>query len=113
MLGNQPTKLLNTLAPPSSGDPDFNFFSFHRSPATSSIILTATVAEFVVPRQRKTIARLERGYPFPPIDAMSGWGNDNEELVTIKGWIWMEEVFRIRRLIGYELLPDSEYDGKL
>jgi hypothetical protein len=110
MLGSQPTKLSDTHSLPSSGDPDYNFHSFHKSPATSSIIFTAPIAEFIVPRQSKTIARLERGHPFPPVCAMSGWGHDNEELATINGLIWTEEVFRICRLIGYELPPDSQYD---
>ena len=84
--------------------------SFHNSSRTSEIVLSAPIATFPVPSLTKTIARLVRGSPFPPVDAMSGWTHYDEQNVTISGKNWTDEVFIICESIGYILAPVSERD---
>lgn len=110
LLQDQPIPSRIPLRTATSIDPDYSQFSFHQSPQTSSIELSAPIKSFTVSGQFKTIARLDRGLPFPPIDAMSGWGHHGGELTTISGADWTEEVFRICRLIEHQLPPSAESD---
>lgn len=116
LLQNRPTSSRIPLRTATSIDPDYSQFSFHQSPQTSSIELSASIKSFTISRQSKIIARLDRGLPFPSIDAMSGWGHDEEKLTTVSGADWTEEVFRICRLVKHQLPAspdiDQRYPGK-
>ena len=79
LLQNQSAPSLIPLRTANSIDPDYSQFSFHQSPQTSSIELSAPIKSFTISRQSKTIARLDRGLPFPPVDAMSGCGHHEED----------------------------------
>jgi hypothetical protein len=41
---------------------------------------------------------------------MSGWGHKGEELITVAGNVWTEEVFRIAKAVGHTLNEDSRKD---
>lgn len=82
---------------------DFAFHSFHRSRANFSIVVTAPVAEFDVWTMTKTIGLLVRGKAFTPTFAMSGWAHSGAGSGIISGVTWVEEVFRICRMIGHNL----------
>jgi hypothetical protein len=110
MLEEKPKQSATPFGPKTSKEPTFELYSFYKSPLTSSITLVAPVADFPVPYQSKTIARLERGSPFPAVDAMSGWGHKGEELITVAGNVWTEEVFRISKAVGHTLSEDSQKD---
>lgn len=110
LLQDQPAPSQIPLSTADSIDPDYHHFSFHKSPQTSSIELSAPTRSFTVPRKTQTTARLDRGLPFPPIDAMSGWGHYGEGLIMISGRNWTEEVFRICRLVGHQLTARSGCD---
>lgn len=47
-------------------------YSFRRSPNDQLVVFCGPVANYPVTSNVKTVARLERGGPFPPIAAMSG-----------------------------------------
>ena len=98
--------------PANSLDDDLDFLSFHKSPETSSIKVCAPVDDILVSNQTKTVGRLERGPAFPVIYAKSGSIHDGEDLVTISGEHWIEEVFRLRRMIKHSL-PRDPRDGSL
>jgi Ankyrin repeats (3 copies) len=83
---------------------------FHKSGPTASFILTAPVSEYPVPYQRKTVARLIRGRPFPDVDAMSGWGH-SKNAVTISGQDWTTKVLEICQSLGHHLPADSRDRG--
>ena len=50
--------------------------------------------------QSETIARPERGHLFPAVHAMSGWGHEGEELITIERRVWTEEVVQNAEMAG-------------
>jgi hypothetical protein len=106
----EPKQSATPFGPKTPKEPTFELHSFYKSPLTSSITLVAPVADFPVPYQSKTIARLERGSPFPAVDAMSGWGHEGKELITVAGNVWTEEVFRISKAVGHTLNEDSQKD---
>jgi hypothetical protein len=43
----------------------------------------------------------ERGHFFPFVHAMSGWGHEGKELITIEGRVRTEEMDRIAETAGH------------
>ena len=110
LLGGQPVKSSFSHDLSTYEKRSCDYHSFHRSESNSEIVLTGPVATFPVPRMTKTIARLDRVPPFPPVDAMSGWNHHDEQNVTISGKHWTEEVFVLCESVGHILRPDLRKD---
>jgi hypothetical protein len=91
-------------------------FKFVTSLERRSIVL---VKEFPVSKTSKVIARLTfpstRKDKFIPVDAMSGWGHDDngEDQVVIDGRSWTPEVMKLATFLNYHLRADSEKDHGL
>lgn len=89
---------------------DVKDYTFKRfvSLGTPSIILRAPIANYTISNEWKTIARLERGKPFPSRMAMSGWGHppSGEQI----GGNWTYEVMDIATLVGHILAEDRDKD---
>lgn len=81
----QPGTLINARDPASSylrsRYSDMSRFAY--DPANLATVLLSVEKAFPVAHKDKTIARMDRGHPFTPVYAMSGWSHDNE--VTISG----------------------------
>lgn len=80
-------------------------YSFRQSPNNQSIVFRGPVEDYPVARNNKTVARLERGSPFPPIAAMSGWSHGAWDSILMSGKDWTREVMRIAAVAGHDLAP--------
>ena len=80
---------------------------FQRS--LSSIKLVFPIAEYPISSRWKKIARLERGYKYPPVAAMSGW-NHGDTITTVSGRNWTSEVIQIAEVIGHTLKTGGRND---
>lgn len=98
VYGNPPTLL---------GVKDYTFKRFV-SLGEPSITLRAPIANYTISNEWKTIARLERGKPFPSIMAMSGWVHpaSGERI----GGDWTYYVMDIAKLVGHILAEDPNKD---
>ena len=91
---------------------DYNLHRYHTDLVGKRISLVAPAAEFPVFDTRKTIARLDRQFPFPSVYAKSGWQHSSENLEgpLIAGQNWTDQVFRICWLVQHELEICPEWD---
>jgi len=64
-------------------------------------MLVASIAEFPILHQSKTIARLQ---PFSVVDAMSGWDHGGEELSILSGKVCVARSRQVYMKIGCEAL---------
>jgi hypothetical protein len=110
MLEEKPKQLATPFRPKAFKEPKFELYSFYKSPITSSITLVASVADFSHSISIEDYCSSRTGSPFPTVDAMSGWGHKGEELITVAGNVWTEEVFRISKAVGHTLNEDSQKD---
>lgn len=73
--------------------------------------LYAPIQQFQMPNFQSTVAILDRGLAFPPIQALSGWGHKSDkDLSRISGRLWTEEVFLVSDYVGHVLQPDTGRD---
>ena len=92
-----------------SGSKDDFKNQVYQKSVPGTIKFIAPIAEYPISSQWKTIARLERGYKYPTVAAMSGWGHE-DTITTISGRDWTSEVIRVAKFIGYALAPHESLD---
>lgn len=98
----------NTRGEMAAQDQTFRSYSF-RTTDQGTIELTAPIANFPVPNERKTIATLQRQSKYPLIAAMSGWSHSMTN-VTVSGRDWTDEVMNISRVVKHQLHIDGQRD---
>lgn len=81
---------------------------FQKSPQ-GTIGLFAPIAEYSVPHQWKTIARLEREGGYPSVVAMSGWAH-GDTTSTVSGRDWTSEVRAVAETVGHALKLNQRCD---
>ncbi|OAQ60450.1 ankyrin repeat domain [Pochonia chlamydosporia 170] len=99
-----------TMHEPTPKVSDYKTYSFRRHPNGMSILLRGPITDYPLTREGKTVAQLNRGWPFPTIAAMSGWGHPEEVSVRVSGRDWTREVFRIATIVGHHLTPRPSLD---
>lgn len=88
-------------------------YTFHTAADGFHKVLTDRVAWFKVPDTYKTIARLERGFSFPPKDAMSGWKQSDANSTKVGGMSIYDAVQDICQIVGHSLPPDKQRDQEV
>lgn len=111
-------RILGKITPPVGDrepqEPDATAHSFRRS--TNGFSITqywhGPVRQHLISRSFKTIAVLERGSPFPPVVAMSGWGHSQCSSTRVSGRNYTGKVFRLAEIVGHDLaVSDSKDHG--
>jgi len=75
------------------------------------LTLYAPILQFPGPKAWSTVAILDRGPSFSPLQAVSGWGHkDDSGLSRISGRLWTEQVFLVSEYVGHALAPDDARD---
>lgn len=73
--------------------------------------LYAPILQFPVPKAWSTVAILDRGPSYSPLQAVSGWGHkDDSGLSRISGRLWTEQVFLVSEYVGHALAPEVALD---
>ena len=76
-----------------------------------TLTLYAPIQRFRIRSKWSTVAILDRGTSLPVVQAMSGWGHDNEDdLSRISGRLWTEQVFLVADHIEHAFTPNRSRD---
>lgn len=94
---------------------------FHKSSGAGTVSLVVPAWGTPIAKQHKTVAILDRGGPFPLLQAISGWdGAGLEEshrsqanFETLDAKYWKSEAFEIGSAIGFSFNPHEFDDSRL
>lgn len=93
-------------------DPDATSHSFRRS--TNGLSITqywhGPIQQHPISGSFKTIAVLERGSPFPPVVAMSGWRHSECSSTRVSGRDYTGKVIRLAEIVGHDLAVNGSKD---